>query len=119
LRMSSRHCTTNAARIRRGAVAAERSTRLGKADAAAGVSRRRRNALRSAATLCSRLTYEPGQARERDESAPPREPKARGSAAHGFFECDESLAQYTRAAFVSAKGKRRPSSYVAAYSVGR
>jgi catalase len=33
---------------------------------------------------------------------------ARGSAAHGFFECYDSLAKYTRASFLSAKGKRTP-----------
>ena len=31
---------------------------------------------------------------------------ARGSAAHGVFECYDSLARYTRASFLSAKGKR-------------
>jgi catalase len=42
------------------------------------------------------------------ERIPERIVHARGSAAHGFFECYESLAQYTRASFLSAKGKRTP-----------
>ena len=42
------------------------------------------------------------------ERIPERIVHARGSAAHGFFECFESLAEYTRAAFLSAKGKRTP-----------
>ena len=33
---------------------------------------------------------------------------ARGSAAHGVFECYNSLTQYTRASFLSEKGKRTP-----------
>jgi catalase len=40
------------------------------------------------------------------ERIPERIVHARGSAAHGFFECYESMAKYTRAAFLSAKGKR-------------
>jgi catalase len=42
------------------------------------------------------------------ERIPERIVHARGSAAHGFFECYNSLAKYTRAAFLSAKGKRTP-----------
>jgi catalase len=42
------------------------------------------------------------------ERIPERIVHARGSGAHGFFECYESLAKYTRAAFLSAKGKRTP-----------
>src|SRR5687768_1440044 len=42
------------------------------------------------------------------ERIPERIVHARGSAAHGFFECYESLAQYTRASFLSMKGKRTP-----------
>ena len=42
------------------------------------------------------------------ERIPERIVHARGSAAHGFFECYDSLAKYTRAAFLSAKGKRTP-----------
>ena len=42
------------------------------------------------------------------ERIPERIVHARGSAAHGFFECYDSLARYTRAAFLSAKGKRTP-----------
>ena len=33
---------------------------------------------------------------------------ARGSAAHGYFECYESLANYTRASFLSEAGKKTP-----------
>jgi catalase len=42
------------------------------------------------------------------ERIPERIVHARGSAAHGFFECYDSLAKYTRAAFLSARGKRTP-----------
>ena len=42
------------------------------------------------------------------ERIPERIVHARGSGAHGFFECDASLAHYTRAAFLSAPGKRTP-----------
>jgi len=42
------------------------------------------------------------------ERIPERIVHARGSAAHGFFECYESLAKYTRASFLSAPGKRTP-----------
>jgi catalase len=42
------------------------------------------------------------------ERIPERIVHARGSAAHGFFECYESLAKFTRASFFSAKGKRTP-----------
>ena len=42
------------------------------------------------------------------ERIPERIVHARGSAAHGFFECYDSLAKHTRAAFLSAKGKRTP-----------
>ena len=42
------------------------------------------------------------------ERIPERIVHARGSAAHGFFECYDSLAKYTRASFLSAKGKRTP-----------
>ncbi len=42
------------------------------------------------------------------ERIPERIVHARGSAAHGFFECYDSLAKYTRAAFLSAQGKRTP-----------
>ncbi len=42
------------------------------------------------------------------ERIPERIVHARGSAAHGFFECYESLAKYTRASFLSAAGKRTP-----------
>jgi catalase len=42
------------------------------------------------------------------ERIPERIVHARGSAAHGFFECYESLAKYTRASFLSTKGKRTP-----------
>jgi catalase len=42
------------------------------------------------------------------ERIPERIVHARGSAAHGVFECYDSLAKYTRAAFLSAKGKRTP-----------
>jgi catalase len=42
------------------------------------------------------------------ERIPERIVHARGSAAHGVFECYESLAKYTRAAFLSARGKQTP-----------
>jgi catalase len=42
------------------------------------------------------------------ERIPERIVHARGSAAHGFFECYEPLTRYTRASFLSAKGKRTP-----------
>ncbi len=42
------------------------------------------------------------------ERIPERIVHARGSAAHGFFECYEPQAKLTRAAFLSAKGKRTP-----------
>jgi catalase len=42
------------------------------------------------------------------ERIPERIVHARGSAAHGFFECYEPMEKYTRASFLSAKGKRTP-----------
>jgi catalase len=42
------------------------------------------------------------------ERIPERIVHARGSAAHGVFDCYNSLAQYTRASFLSEKGKRTP-----------
>ena len=42
------------------------------------------------------------------ERIPERIVHARGSAAHGFFECYDSLARYTRASFLSEQGKRTP-----------
>ena len=42
------------------------------------------------------------------ERIPERMVHARGSAAHGYFECYESLARYTRASFLSETGKRTP-----------
>ncbi len=42
------------------------------------------------------------------ERIPERIVHARGSAAHGVFECYQSLAKYTRASFLSEKGKRTP-----------
>src|SRR6185503_4963864 len=42
------------------------------------------------------------------ERIPERIVHARGSAAHGFFECYESLDQYTRASLLSKAGKRTP-----------
>ncbi|WP_242342810.1 catalase [Anaeromyxobacter terrae] len=42
------------------------------------------------------------------ERIPERIVHARGSAAHGFFECTEALAGVTRASFLSEKGKRTP-----------
>ena len=42
------------------------------------------------------------------ERIPERIVHARGSAAHGFFECYESLAKYTRASLFAEAGKRTP-----------
>jgi len=42
------------------------------------------------------------------ERIPERIVHARGSAAHGFFECYEPLSKITRAAFLSERGKRTP-----------
>ena len=42
------------------------------------------------------------------ERIPERIVHARGSAAHGVFECYDSLARYTRASFLAEKGKRTP-----------
>jgi catalase len=42
------------------------------------------------------------------ERIPERIVHARGSGAHGIFECYDSMARWTRAAFLSAKGKRTP-----------
>jgi len=42
------------------------------------------------------------------ERIPERIVHARGSAAHGFFECYKSMAGYTRASFLSEAGKRTP-----------
>jgi catalase len=42
------------------------------------------------------------------ERIPERIVHARGSAAHGFFECYQSLSKYTRASFLSEAGKRTP-----------
>ena len=42
------------------------------------------------------------------ERIPERIVHARGSAAHGFFECYEPLTRLTRASFLSEKGKRTP-----------
>ena len=42
------------------------------------------------------------------ERIPERVVHARGSAAHGYFECYESLAQYTRASLFAEAGKRTP-----------
>jgi catalase len=42
------------------------------------------------------------------ERIPERIVHARGSAAHGFFECTEALGDLTRASFLSEKGKRTP-----------
>ncbi|QJR09851.1 Catalase HPII [Usitatibacter rugosus] len=42
------------------------------------------------------------------ERIPERIVHARGSGAHGYFECYDSLARFTRAEFLSAKGKRTP-----------
>lgn len=42
------------------------------------------------------------------ERIPERVVHARGSAAHGYFECYESLAQYTQASLFAETGKRTP-----------
>ena len=42
------------------------------------------------------------------ERIPERIVHARGSAAHGYFECYESLSNYTRASFLSEAGKKTP-----------
>ncbi|MES2746666.1 MAG: catalase, partial [Bdellovibrionota bacterium] len=42
------------------------------------------------------------------ERIPERIVHARGSAAHGYFECYDSMKKYTRAALFSEKGKRTP-----------
>jgi catalase len=42
------------------------------------------------------------------ERIPERIVHARGSAAHGFFECYESMERYTRASFLSEAGKQTP-----------
>jgi len=42
------------------------------------------------------------------ERIPERIVHARGSGAHGYFEVDESLSQYTSAAFLQQKGTRTP-----------
>jgi catalase len=42
------------------------------------------------------------------ERIPERVVHARGSAAHGFFECTNPIPEYTRAAFLSEAGKRTP-----------
>ena len=42
------------------------------------------------------------------ERIPERIVHARGSAAHGYFECYESLSRYTKASFLSEGGKRTP-----------
>ena len=42
------------------------------------------------------------------ERIPERIVHARGSAAHGFFECYESMAQFTKASFLAEAGKRTP-----------
>ena len=42
------------------------------------------------------------------ERIPERVVHARGSGAHGFFECDESLADITRASIFAEAGKRTP-----------
>ena len=42
------------------------------------------------------------------ERIPERIVHARGSAAHGYFECDKSLARYTRASLFSEEGKQTP-----------
>jgi catalase len=42
------------------------------------------------------------------ERIPERIVHARGSGAHGFFECYDSLEKYTRASFLGARGKRTP-----------
>src|SRR4030095_15657761 len=40
------------------------------------------------------------------ERIPERIVHARGSGAHGYFECYEPLEKYTRASFLSGRGKR-------------
>jgi catalase len=42
------------------------------------------------------------------ERIPERIVHARGSAAHGFFECYEPLTKFTKASFLAEKGKRTP-----------
>lgn len=42
------------------------------------------------------------------ERIPERVVHARGSAAHGYFECYESMAKYTRASLFAESGKRTP-----------
>ena len=42
------------------------------------------------------------------ERIPERIVHARGSAAHGFFECYESMSKYTKAGFLSEAGKKTP-----------
>ncbi len=42
------------------------------------------------------------------ERIPERIVHARGSGAHGYFECYQSMEKYTRASFLGAKGKRTP-----------
>jgi catalase len=42
------------------------------------------------------------------ERIPERIVHARGSAAHGYFECDAALAKYTRASIFAEAGKRTP-----------
>ena len=42
------------------------------------------------------------------ERIPERIVHARGSAAHGYFECDAALGRYTRASIFAAAGKRTP-----------
>ena len=42
------------------------------------------------------------------ERIPERIVHARGSAAHGFFECYQSMEKYTRASFLAKKGNRTP-----------
>jgi catalase len=42
------------------------------------------------------------------ERIPERIVHARGSAAHGFFECYQPMAKHTRASFLAEKGKRTP-----------
>ncbi|HVR96171.1 MAG TPA: catalase, partial [Thermoanaerobaculia bacterium] len=42
------------------------------------------------------------------ERIPERIVHARGSAAHGYFECYKAMTKYTRASFLAAAGKRTP-----------
>jgi catalase len=42
------------------------------------------------------------------EPIPERVVHARGSGAHGFFECIEPMGEYTMASFLSEKGKKTP-----------